>query len=75
MRTSDAGNKKGAGTNAATGNAVSAYGQMANVGAQDDANRASLWSGIGAMPMNAMLLYNMLNGNKTTPNYADPYGH
>jgi hypothetical protein len=66
-----------AGTNAATGNAVSAYGQMANVGAQDDANRASLWSGIGAAPMNAMLLYNMLNGNKSTstPDYSDPYGH
>lgn len=61
-----------AGNSGVTGNAVSAYGQMANVGAQDDANKASLWSGIGAMPMNAMLLYNMLNGGNTQQNQI-PY--
>jgi len=41
-------------------NLNSAYGQMGAAGAQNDANKASLWSGIGAMPMNAMLLYNLL---------------
>jgi hypothetical protein len=42
-------------------NLTSAYGQMGAAGAQNDANKASLWSGIGAMPMNAMLLYNLLS--------------
>lgn len=46
--------------NQATGNTVSAYGQMAQAGSQNDANNASLYSGLGAMPMNAMLLYNLL---------------
>ncbi len=48
--------------NQATGQGISAYGQMAQAGAQNDANNASLWSGLGAAPMNAMLLYNMLKG-------------
>lgn len=52
--------------NQATGNTISSYGMMANAGAQNDANNASLWSGIGAMPMNAMLLYNLLGGGKTS---------
>lgn len=49
--------------NAGASNIISSYGQMSAAGAQDDANKASLWSGIGAMPMNAMLLYNLMKGS------------
>jgi hypothetical protein len=62
--------------NQAMGNLQSSYGQLAQQGNISDANKAEFWSGLGAMPMNAMLLYNMLGGQKQgTPNYADPYGH
>lgn len=47
--------------NSAASNLISSYGSMAQAGAQNSANNASLWSGIGAAPMNAMLLYNLLN--------------
>ena len=60
--------------NAGASNLISSYGQMAQAGAQNSANNAAMWSGIGAMPINAMLLYNMLKGTGT-PNYSDPYGH
>lgn len=48
--------------NAGASNLISSYGQMAQAGAQNSANNAQMWSGIGAMPMNAMILYNLLKG-------------
>jgi len=58
---SGAGATAGSLGNSAAANLTSAYGQMSQAGAMDDANKASLWSGIGAMPMNAMLLYQLLS--------------
>jgi len=57
---SGAGATAGSLGNSAAANLTSAYGQMSQAGAMDDANRASLWSGVGAAPMNAMLLYKLL---------------
>ena len=57
---SGAGATAGSLGNSAAANLTSAYGQMSQAGAMDDANKASLWSGIGSMPMNAMLLYQLL---------------
>lgn len=63
----------------------SSYGQLAQQGNISDANKAEFWSGLGSMPMNGMLLYNMLQGSGGGGGSAlstafggglyDPYGH
>jgi hypothetical protein len=56
--------------NQATGNLMSAYGNMGAQGNLEQARNQQFWSGLGAMPMNAMLLYNMFKGtggSQTSP--------
>lgn len=51
--------------NQAAGNIQSAYGQMAGTSMASGQQQANLWSGLGAMPMNYMILQNMLSGRQT----------
>lgn len=55
--------------NQAVGNLNSAYGGMANVAGQNADNQANMYSALGAMPMNYMVLQNLLGGggNQGTP--------
>jgi hypothetical protein len=52
--------------NAAVGNVNSAYGMMAGTALTSGQNEANLYSGLGAMPLNYMILQNILGGNKTS---------
>ncbi len=50
--------------NQSIGNIQSGYGGMANVAGSQAQNTANLYSGLGAMPLNYMILSQLLGGMK-----------